>query len=139
MVRGAEPDQSRASDLRCCHRVSPLQHILVDTVHKCAIVDSVHISTDRQASHGHHRHIAGSQEDPFEPRQIVTARERRAPFGVDIRMFPGGHLTTSEHPRLRAYAIGELAGAQGVGETTWAAAASPQRPHIHPLYIARYV
>ena len=44
-----------------------------------------------------------------------------------------------EHPRLRAYAIRELAGAQGVGETTWAAAASPQRPHIHPLYIARYV
>ena len=46
-------------------------------------------------------------------------------------MFPGGHLTTSERPRLRAYAIRELAGAQG--------AASPQRPHIHPLYIARYV
>lgn len=81
----------------------------------------------------------GQSGGPFEPRQIVTARERRAPFGVDIRMFPGGHLTTSEHPRLRAYAIGELAGAQGVGETTWAAAASPQRPHIHPLYIARYV
>jgi pimeloyl-ACP methyl ester carboxylesterase len=58
-------------------------------------------------------HVAGSEEDPFEPRQITTARERLAPFGVDIRTFPGGHLTTAEHPELLADAIRELAGAHG--------------------------
>jgi hypothetical protein len=47
---------------------------------------------------------------------------RRAPFGVDIRAFPGGHLTTAEHPRLLAAAIRELAGVHGVGEATGAAA-----------------
>ncbi len=61
-------------------------------------------------------HIAGSEEDTFEPRQIVAARERLAPFGVDIRMFPGGHLTTIEQPRLLAEAIRELADMHGVGD-----------------------
>lgn len=54
-------------------------------------------------------HIAGSAEDPFEPRQIVAARERLGADGVDVRLFPGGHLTTSEHPGLLANAIHELA------------------------------
>jgi pimeloyl-ACP methyl ester carboxylesterase len=63
-------------------------------------------------------HIPGSEEDPFEPRQIVAARERLARFGVDIRTFPGGHLTTSEHPRLLADAIRELADAHDVGAIT---------------------
>jgi pimeloyl-ACP methyl ester carboxylesterase len=61
-------------------------------------------------------HIAGSDEDPFEPRQITAARERLAPFGVDIRTFPGGHLTTAEHPELLADAIRELADAHCVGQ-----------------------
>jgi pimeloyl-ACP methyl ester carboxylesterase len=61
-------------------------------------------------------HVAGSEEDPFEPRQIVAARERLAPLGVDIRTFPGGHLTTSEHPKLLANAIRGLARAHGVGQ-----------------------
>ncbi len=60
-------------------------------------------------------HVAGSEEDPYEPRQITAARERLGPFGVGIRMFPGGHLTTSEHPELLADAIRELADAHGVG------------------------
>jgi pimeloyl-ACP methyl ester carboxylesterase len=62
-------------------------------------------------------HVAGSQEDPFEPQQIVAARERLAPFGVDIQWFPGGHLTTSEHPELLADAIRGLARTHGVGQT----------------------
>ena len=61
-------------------------------------------------------HVAGSEEDPFEPRQIVAARERLAPFGVDVQWFPGGHLTTSEHPELLADAIRGLARAHGVGQ-----------------------
>ena len=70
-------------------------------------------------------HVAGSEEDPFEPRQIVAARKRLAPLGVDIEWFPGGHLTTSEHPDLLADAIRGLARVHGVGHTT--GAASPAR------------
>jgi pimeloyl-ACP methyl ester carboxylesterase len=54
-------------------------------------------------------HIAGSGEDPYESRQIVAARERLGADGPDIRLFPGGHMTTSEHPDLLAQAIRELA------------------------------
>ena len=60
-------------------------------------------------------HVAGSEEDSFEPRQIVAARERLGPFGVDVQWFPGGHLTTFEHPGLLADAIRGLARAHGVG------------------------
>lgn len=61
-------------------------------------------------------HLAGSAEDPFGPRQITAARERLARSGADIRMFPGGHLTTSEQPELLADAIHELADAHRVGQ-----------------------
>lgn len=61
-------------------------------------------------------HVAGSQGDPFEPRQTLAARERLAPFGVGIEWFPGGHLTTSEHPELLAGAIRGLADAHHVGQ-----------------------
>jgi hypothetical protein len=61
-------------------------------------------------------HVAGSEEDPFEARQSVAARERRGPFGVEIQWFPGGHLTASEHPDLLADAIRGVARAQGVGQ-----------------------
>ena len=62
-------------------------------------------------------HVAGSEEDPFEPRQMIAARQRLAPFGVDIQWFPGGHLTTFEHPELLADAIRGLARAHDVGQT----------------------
>ena len=61
-------------------------------------------------------HVAGSEEDAFEPRQITAARQRLGPFGVDIQWFPGGHLTTFEHPELLADAIRGLARAHGVGQ-----------------------
>lgn len=53
--------------------------------------------------------IAGSEEDPFEPKQIVAARARLGGTGLDIRMLPGGHLTTAEHPDLLAAVIRERA------------------------------
>lgn len=53
--------------------------------------------------------IAGSEEDPYEPKQIVAARSRLGAAGLDIRKFPGGHLTTSEHPNLLAAVIHERA------------------------------
>ena len=53
-------------------------------------------------------HIVGSEGDPFEPNQIVKARKRLGAYGLDIRVLPGGHLTTSEHPELLAQIIQEL-------------------------------
>ncbi len=53
-------------------------------------------------------HIVGSEGDPFEPDQIVKAKERLGDYGLDIRVLPGGHLTTSEHPELLAQIIQEL-------------------------------
>jgi len=53
-------------------------------------------------------HIVGSEGDPFEPNQIVAARERLGAYGIDIRMLPGGHLTTSEQPEALAQIIQEL-------------------------------
>lgn len=53
-------------------------------------------------------HIVGSEGDQFEPNQIVKARERLGEYGLDIRMLPGGHLTTSEQPEHLAQIIQEL-------------------------------
>ena len=53
-------------------------------------------------------HIVGSEEDPFEWRQAVAARERLGASGLDVRILPGGHLTTSEHPELLAQIIEEV-------------------------------
>lgn len=53
--------------------------------------------------------IAGSAEDPYEPKQIVAARARLGAEGLHIRMAPGGHLTTAEHPDLLADLIHERA------------------------------
>ena len=53
-------------------------------------------------------HIVGSEEDPFEWRQAIAARERLGGDGLDVRILPGGHLTTSEHPDLLANLIREI-------------------------------
>ena len=53
--------------------------------------------------------VVGSEEDPYEPQQIVAARARLGADGLDIRMTPGGHLITDEHPDLLAALIRERA------------------------------
>jgi hypothetical protein len=53
-------------------------------------------------------HIVGSAEDPFEWRQAVAARERLGAHGLDVRIVPGGHLTTAEQPALLAQIIEEV-------------------------------
>ena len=53
--------------------------------------------------------IAGSEEDPYEPKQIVAARARLGAEELDIRMLPGGHFTTAEHPDLLADLIRDRA------------------------------
>jgi pimeloyl-ACP methyl ester carboxylesterase len=52
-------------------------------------------------------YVGGSEEDPYEHRQIPAARERVP--GAQILIFPGGHLTTGEHPDLLAAAIRDIA------------------------------
>jgi pimeloyl-ACP methyl ester carboxylesterase len=58
-------------------------------------------------------YVGGSDEDPYEHRQIPATRERVPQAGV--LTFPGGHLTTSEHPDLLAAAIRDVAERHGVG------------------------
>jgi pimeloyl-ACP methyl ester carboxylesterase len=58
-------------------------------------------------------YVGGSDEDPYEHRQIQATRERVPQ--AEILTFPGGHLTTSEHPGLLAAAIRDIAERHGVG------------------------
>ena len=43
-------------------------------------------------------HVVGSEGDQFEPNPVIKSRERLAGYGLDIRIVPGGHMTTSEQP-----------------------------------------
>jgi pimeloyl-ACP methyl ester carboxylesterase len=54
-------------------------------------------------------HIVGSEEDQIEGQQSITARKRLGAYGLDVRILPGGHLSTSEHPDLLAQIIQEVA------------------------------
>ena len=58
-------------------------------------------------------YVGGSDQDPYEHRQIQATRERVPQ--AEILTFPGGHLTTSEHPGLLAAAIRDIAERHGVG------------------------
>jgi pimeloyl-ACP methyl ester carboxylesterase len=58
-------------------------------------------------------YVGGSDEDPYEHRQILAARQRVPQ--AEIVTFPGGHLTTREHPDLLAAAIRGIAARRGVG------------------------
>ncbi|HEX6451127.1 MAG TPA: alpha/beta hydrolase, partial [Trebonia sp.] len=58
-------------------------------------------------------YVGGSEQDPYEHRQIPATRQRVPQ--AEILTFPGGHLTTSEHPDLLAAAIRGIAARHGVG------------------------
>jgi pimeloyl-ACP methyl ester carboxylesterase len=61
-------------------------------------------------------YVGGSDEDPYEHRQITATRERVPE--AQLITFPGGHLTTAEHPDLLAGAITDIARRHGVGRRT---------------------
>ena len=46
--------------------------------------------------------VGGSNEDPFEHRQVDLAQERLGKLGLRIERLPGGHLTTNEQPEALA-------------------------------------
>jgi pimeloyl-ACP methyl ester carboxylesterase len=58
-------------------------------------------------------YVGGSDEDAYEHRQIQATRDRVPE--ANVLTFPGGHLTTSEHPDLLAAAIRDIAARHGVG------------------------
>jgi len=58
-------------------------------------------------------YVGGSEEDPYEHRQVEATRQRVPQ--ANVLTFPGGHLTTSEHPGLPAAAIRDIAARHGVG------------------------
>ena len=58
-------------------------------------------------------YVGGSDEDAYEHKQIPATRERVPQ--AEVLTFPGGHLTTSEHPDLLAAAIRDIAARYGVG------------------------
>lgn len=49
--------------------------------------------------------VGGSNEDPFEHRQVDLAEERLGKLGLRIERLPGGHLTTNEQPEALAALI----------------------------------
>jgi pimeloyl-ACP methyl ester carboxylesterase len=61
-------------------------------------------------------YVGGSDEDPYEHRQIPATRARVP--RAEVLTFPGGHLTTSEHPDLLAAAIRDIAARHGVGTSS---------------------
>ena len=62
-------------------------------------------------------HIVGSEKDQFEPQQVVKAMERVSQYEVEIRMVPGGHMTTSEQPELLVSIIQEISSGLYVSAT----------------------
>lgn len=52
--------------------------------------------------------VTGAEGDLLEGRQTIAARDRLQSEGLDVRLHPGGHLTTHEHPDLLADTIREL-------------------------------
>ena len=53
--------------------------------------------------------VGGSNEDPFEHRQVDLAHERLGQLGLQIERLPGGHLTTNEQPEALAALIANFA------------------------------
>lgn len=49
--------------------------------------------------------VGGSNEDPFEHRQVDLAQQRLGNLGLRIERLPGGHLTTNEQPEALAALI----------------------------------
>jgi pimeloyl-ACP methyl ester carboxylesterase len=52
--------------------------------------------------------VGGSDEDPFEHRQVDLAQKRLGMLGLQIERLPGGHLTTNEQPEALAALIAKF-------------------------------
>jgi pimeloyl-ACP methyl ester carboxylesterase len=52
--------------------------------------------------------VGGSDEDPFEHRQVDLAQQRLGKLGLQIERLRGGHLTTNEQPQALAALIAKF-------------------------------
>ena len=52
--------------------------------------------------------VGGSDEDPFEHRQVDLAQERLGNLEIQIQRLPGGHLATNEQPEAVAALIAKF-------------------------------
>ena len=52
--------------------------------------------------------VGGSDEDPFEHRQVSLAQQRLGKLGLQVERLPGGHLTTNEQPEALAALIAKF-------------------------------
>ena len=52
--------------------------------------------------------VGGSDEDPFEHRQVDLAQKRLGKLGLRIERLPGGHLTTNEQPEVLAALVAKF-------------------------------
>jgi pimeloyl-ACP methyl ester carboxylesterase len=52
--------------------------------------------------------VGGSDEDPFEHRQVDFAEKQLGQLGLQIELLPGGHLTTNEQPEALAGLIAKF-------------------------------
>jgi pimeloyl-ACP methyl ester carboxylesterase len=52
--------------------------------------------------------VGGSDQDPFEHRQVDLAQQRLGKLGLQIERLPGGHLTTNEQPEALAALIAKF-------------------------------
>jgi pimeloyl-ACP methyl ester carboxylesterase len=52
--------------------------------------------------------VGGSDEDPFERRQIDLSQKRLSKLGLQIERLPGGHLSTNEQPAALAGLIAKF-------------------------------
>jgi len=52
--------------------------------------------------------VGGSDQDPFEHRQVDLAQERLGKLGLQIERLPGGHLTTNEQPEALSALIAKF-------------------------------
>ncbi len=57
--------------------------------------------------------VGGSDDDPFEHRQVDLAQRRLSKLGIQIERLPGGHLTTNEQPKALAALITKFEQALG--------------------------
>jgi pimeloyl-ACP methyl ester carboxylesterase len=52
--------------------------------------------------------VGGSDQDPFEYRQVGLAQKRLGKLGLRVERLPGGHLTTNEQPEALAALIAKF-------------------------------
>jgi pimeloyl-ACP methyl ester carboxylesterase len=72
--------------------------------------------------------VGGSEEDPFEHRQVDLAQERLGNLGLKIERLPGGHLTTNEKPQALAALIAKFE--RGLARKPERAGGAPAQPNI---------